>query len=151
MRTDTAPRRRAIRDLLSESDVETQEELRERLAAAGFDVTQATISRDLDAVGAVRVKQNGHSVYRLGEDRADDGARAALTAAFDEFVERTAISGTLLVLRVPPGAAHLVAGRIDGAALDGVLGTVAGDDTILVVTDEGVGASRVLMDIEGKS
>ena len=151
MRTDTAPRRRAIRALLSNSEIETQEDLRELLVAEGFEVTQATISRDLDAVGAVRVRENGHAVYRLGAGVADDGARTALTAAFDEFVESTAISGTLIVLRVPPAAAHLVAGRIDGAALDGVLGTVAGDDTILVVTDETVGAHKVLTDIEGKS
>jgi transcriptional regulator of arginine metabolism len=112
-------------------------------------VTQATISRDLDAVGAVRVKENGHSVYRLGAGESDDEARAALTAAFDEFVESTSISGMIIVLRVPPAAAHLVAGRIDGAALAGVLGTVAGDDTILVVADETIGADKVLTDIEG--
>jgi transcriptional regulator of arginine metabolism len=149
MRTDTAPRRRVIRSLLSDSEIETQEDLRGLLAAEGFEVTQATISRDLDAVGAVRVKENGHAVYRLGAGDADDGARAALTAAFDEFVTSTAISGTVIVLRVPPAAAHLVAGRIDGASLDGVLGTVAGDDTILVVADESAGARKVLTDIEG--
>ncbi len=149
MRTDTAPRRRAIRSLLSGSEIETQEDLRELLASEGFEVTQATISRDLDAVGAVRVKENGHAVYRLGVGQADDGARAALTAAFDEFVESTSISGTIIVLRVPPAAAHLVAGRIDSAALKGVLGTVAGDDTILVVADESIGPRRVLTDIEG--
>lgn len=151
MRTDTAPRRRAIRALLSDSEIETQQELRELLVAEGFDVTQATISRDLDAVGAVRVKDNGNAVYRLGVGQVDDGARAVLTAAFDEFVESASISGTLVVLRVPPGAAHLVAGRVDGAGLNGVLGTVAGDDTILVVADEAVGAHEVLKDIEGKS
>jgi transcriptional regulator of arginine metabolism len=149
MRTDTAPRRRTIRALLSGHEIQNQEDLRERLMSEGFEVTQATISRDLDAVGAVRVKENGHSVYRLGIEGSDDEARAALTAAFDEFVESTSISGTIIVLRVPPAAAHLVAGRIDGADLKGVLGTVAGDDTILVVADEKLGARKVLTDIEG--
>jgi transcriptional regulator of arginine metabolism len=90
-------------------------------------------------------------VYRLGVEGSNDEARAALNAAFDEFVESTAISGTIIVLRVPPAAAHLVAGRIDGAAPVGVLGTVAGDDTILVVADETIGARKVLTDIEGSN
>lgn len=151
MRADTASRRRTIRALLGMSKIETQQDLGEHLASEGFVVTQATISRDLDAVGAVRVRENGHTVYRLGEGEAPDEARAALTAAIDEFVESTSISGTIIVLKVPPASAHLVAGRIDGAALGGVLGTVAGDDTILVVADESIGALKVLADIEGMS
>ena len=149
MRTDTAPRRRAIRSLLGASEIETQEDLREQLKEQGFDVTQATISRDLDAVGAVRVRENGHAVYRLGVGDVDDGSRAALTSAFDEFVESVSTSGTIIVLRVPPSAAHLVAGRIDGARVEGVLGTVAGDDTIFVLADESVGTGKVLANIEG--
>jgi transcriptional regulator of arginine metabolism len=149
MRTDTAPRRRTIRALLGASEIETQEELRKQLNAKGFDVTQATISRDLDAVGAVRVRENGHAVYRLGVGDVDDGARAALMSAFDEFVESVSISGTVIVLKVPPSAAHLVAGRIDGARVEGVHGTVAGDDTIFVVVDESLGTEKVLANIEG--
>ena len=149
MRADTAPRRRAIRSLLGGSEIETQEDLREQLRAQGFDVTQATISRDLDAVGAVRVKENGHAVYRLGVGEVDDGARAVLTTAFDEFVESVSTSGVIIVLRVPPAAAHLVAGRIDAAGVEGVLGTVAGDDTIFVVADESLGTTKVLANIEG--
>jgi transcriptional regulator of arginine metabolism len=149
MRTDTAPRRRVIRSLLGVSEIETQEDLREQLKDQGFDVTQATISRDLDAVGAVRVRENGHAVYRLGVGDVDDGARVALTSAFDEFVESVSTSGTIIVLRVPPSAAHLVAGRIDGARVEGVLGTVAGDDTIFVVADESLGTEKVLANIEG--
>jgi transcriptional regulator of arginine metabolism len=149
MRSDTSTRRRAVRSIIDSVDIETQEDIRTRLAERGFEVTQATISRDLDAVDAVRVKVNGHSAYRLAVGNDDDGSRAALTSAVDEFVHSIAISGNLIVLRVPPGVAHLVAGRIDGASVDGVLGTVAGDDTIMVIADEAIGAETVSARIEG--
>jgi transcriptional regulator of arginine metabolism len=125
--------------------------IRDALRARGFDVTQATISRDLDAVGAVRVRVGGKLLYRLGTAVQDDEKMTALYDAVDEFVETISISGTLVVLRVPPGVAHLVASRIDAADLDGVLGTVAGDDTILVVADENVGPQSIAARIEGKT
>lgn len=149
MRADTLTRRRTIRSMLASTTIQTQAEIKRHLAERGFDVTQATISRDLDAVGAVRVKADGQSVYRLGEVSDDDDSRAALYAAFDEFVESIAISGNLIILKVPPGAAHLVASRVDGAAIEGVLGSVAGDDTILVIADEIVGAEGVSARLEG--
>ncbi|KAA3639031.1 MAG: arginine repressor [Armatimonadetes bacterium] len=135
--------------MLASTPVETQAEIRRLLADHGFEVTQATISRDLDAVGAVRVKADGHSVYRLGDGSDDDASRTALYAAVDEFVESIAISGNLIILKVPPGAAHLVASRVDGADIEGVLGSVAGDDTILVIADEIVGAESVSARLEG--
>jgi transcriptional regulator of arginine metabolism len=76
-------------------------------------------------------------------------ARAALAAATDEFVESVMITGPRVVVRVPPGAANLVAGRIDAAGLAGVLGTVAGDDTIFIAVDESTEAAAVAADIEG--
>lgn len=149
MRQNTAARRRAIRSMLTERDIETQAELQDLLAERGFDVTQATVSRDLDAVGAIRTKLNGRTVYRITSSSEPDEERVALTAAIDEFVESMAISGHLIVLKTPPGAAHLVAGRIDGADIDGVIGTVAGDDTVMVIADERVGAEKVSSRIEG--
>lgn len=149
MRQDTASRRRAMRSMLATTEVETQAELQELLVAQGFDVTQATISRDLDAIGAVRIKVNGRSVYRMATSDQQGEERAALTAVIDEFVESVAVSGHLIVLKTPPGAAHLVAGRLDAADIDGVVGTVAGDDTVMVIADERVGAAKVSKRIEG--
>ena len=151
MRSDTQTRRRTIRGILASSEVETQAMIRDALRARGFDVTQATISRDLDAVGAVRVRAGSKLLYKLGTAVQDDEKLSALLDAVDEFVETITISGTLVVLRVPPGVAHLVASRIDAADLDGVLGTVAGDDTILVVADEAVGPQTIAARIEGKT
>ncbi|MCL1599028.1 MAG: arginine repressor, partial [Actinomycetia bacterium] len=126
MRGSTEARRRLMRSLLDGSDVSSQAELRDALAVEGFEVTQATVSRDLDAVGAVRVKANGSVVYRVGhEDLTTE--RVALFQAVDEFVESVVTSGNIVILKVPPGAAQFVASRIDAAAVEGVLGTIAGD------------------------
>ena len=142
MRAETESRRRRVRSILVAAPVSTQAELRDALAAEGFDVTQATVSRDLDAIGAERVR-NGHGVvYRLGS--SDTSAeKTALFQAVDEFVLSVAVSGNLVVMHVPPGAAQFVASRIDAATVDGVVGTIAGDDTILIVADAGVGAEVI--------
>ena len=148
MRGETDTRRRHLRALLASRDVETQAEIRQALAADGFEVPQATVSRDLDAIGASRVRTNGHHVYRLAPSEVSE-ERTALFAAVDEFVETITTSGNLLVVKVPPGAAQFVASRIDAAQVDGVLGSIAGDDTILVVADERIGAAEVMNRLEG--
>ena len=149
MRSDTETRRRHIRNLLLGAEVTSQAEIRGMLAAQGFDVTQATISRDLDAIGATRVKSDGRTVYRLLTDDATDEDRTALHEAMDEFVAAMVISGNLIILKVPPGAAQFVASRIDSAAIDGVLGSIAGDDTILVIAEEGEDPRTITQRLEG--
>ncbi len=152
MRSDTSERRRHVRTLLATSHISSQSELQVLLANEGFQVTQATISRDLDAVGAVRLTVDGTFRYSLAPDRgsAGDGALKELHEAVDEFVESFITSGNLILMKVPPGAAQLVASRIDAALIPGALGTIAGDDTILVVVDEGVGAREVSHRVTGR-
>jgi transcriptional regulator of arginine metabolism len=116
---------------------------------AGHDVTQATISRDLEAIGAVKVREDHVARYRIQDPAEMRRARAALAAATDEFVESVTVTGPLVVVRVPPGAANLVAGRIDSAGLAGVLGTVAGDDTVFIAVDESTQAAAIAAEIEG--
>ncbi|GMQ98454.1 MAG: arginine repressor [Acidimicrobiia bacterium] len=142
MRADTEARRRTMRSLLGQTDIVNQAEILDALADSGYDVTQATVSRDLDAIGAVRVKDHGSFVYRLGGLDVT-AQRAALYQAVNEFVETVVTSGNLVVLSVPPGAAQFVASRIDAADVKGVVGTIAGDDTIVVVASEMVAASEV--------
>lgn len=149
MRSDTDTRRRHVRNLIASDEVANQATIQEVLAREGFEVTQATISRDLGAIGATRVKIDGRTVYRLVERESTDADRAVLHEAMDEFVESIAVSGNLLVLKVPPGAAQFVASRIDAASIDGVLGSIAGDDTILVVVDDTQEASAVSERLEG--
>lgn len=149
MRADTQTRRRHIRDLVRTSDVTSQEVIREALSQEGFEVTQATISRDLDAIGATRVRDGQRTVYRLEDAGGTDEGRVAMFEAMDEFVTSSVASGNLIVLSVPPGAAQFVASRIDAADVDGVIGTIAGDDTILVVAAQEVAAPTVIQRLEG--
>ncbi|MCL1588594.1 MAG: arginine repressor [Actinomycetia bacterium] len=148
MRAETESRRRLMRSILAKEPVASQAELRDALAGGGFDVTQATVSRDLNAIGAGRVKNAAGVVYRLGP-AGTDAEKASLFQAVDEFVMAVGVSGNLVVLHVPPGAAQFVASRIDAANVDGIMGTIAGDDTILIVTDAEVGADTISQRVQG--
>jgi transcriptional regulator of arginine metabolism len=148
MRAETESRRRFMRSILVKESLSSQAELCDALAAGGFDVTQATVSRDLDAIGAARVKNGQGVVYRLGPADTDP-EKLALFQAVDEFVTAVGVSGNLVVLHVPPGAAQFVASRIDAAHVDGIMGTIAGDDTILIVADEVIGAEQVSQRVQG--
>jgi transcriptional regulator of arginine metabolism len=137
---NTAARRRAIRRILSSGMMSSQTELVSVLVGEGFEVTQATVSRDLKALGASKVRgMDGVSFYRLGMDSGED---VDLARTLAEFAGEIRSSGNLVVIKTPPGAAQVVAGAIDRASLDLVLGTVAGDDTVLVVAD-GAGGDRL--------
>lgn len=146
----TAGRRRLIRKLLTEGDIPSQAKLVELLEAEGFPVTQATVSRDLDALGAIKIRDSAGSVrYNLtpGSQQLSE-AETRLRRVVNDFVEDMAVSGNLVVMRTPPGAARLVAGSIDRAKLEGVLGTVSGDDTLVIVTEESVGGAAIAARIE---
>lgn len=139
-------RRRMMRQLLADGAVTSQKQLAEALAEAGFAVTQATVSRDLDALGAVRVKSDDNGPhYEILDDRfAFRPGIESAARAMSEFAQSIAASGNLVVVHTAPGAAHLLASALDGAGIDDVIGTVAGDDTIMIVAAEGVsGASLV--------
>ena len=138
-----------MRRLVTTEAIESQGQLRRLLVHAGHDVTQATISRDLEAIGAVKVREDQFARYRIQDPAEMRRARAALAAATDEFVESVTVTGPIAVLRVPPGAANLVAGRIDSAGLAGVLGTVAGDDTVFIAVDDSTEARAIAAEIEG--
>jgi len=140
----TEARRRLVRRVLADEVIHNQEELRHLLTNHGYAVTQATISRDLDAVGAVKTADGGrYAIVADGGQRDRDRALAEVRHALDEFMVSLAVAEPLVVIKVPPGAAHLVASRLDQAGVAGVLGTVAGDDTLLVVADAAVGAAEV--------
>ncbi len=138
---DRARRRQRLIELLHEGLQGTQDEIGERLAADGFKTTQATISRDLEDVGAVRRHEGHRTVYGLPERNGPPtgiGKRI-----FGELVRDVATSANLVVVRTYPGMAPTVAAVLDQAELAGILGTIAGDDTVLVVADERSGGKRV--------
>lgn len=151
MRTGTETRRRRLRGLIAEREISNQRQIVNLLADEGFTVTQATVSRDLDAIGATRTRRQGTPRYELADPGRRDERMTALHDAMTEFTLSITASANLLVLKVPPGAAQFVASRIDAAPVDGVLGSIAGDDTILVVTAEGHDPAAIIQRLEGTS
>jgi len=129
-------RQRRIVQLLRRQQISSQEELADMLARNGEKVTQATLSRDLEELGAVKVRENGRVVYRLPE--APPSGDEWLRRMLEEFALEVGSSGNLVVVKTPPGGANAVARALDNAGIKDVIGTVAGDDTILVVCREGV-------------
>lgn len=123
-------RQRAIADLIRNQALASQEELAERLAAQGFAVTQATISRDLEQIGAVKARRDGHLSYALPETARPASPR--LAAVFREWVQSVEPAASLVVIKTPPGSAHLVGVALDQSALPEVSGTICGDDTIFI-------------------
>ncbi len=134
-----AGRQARIVALLSAHSVHSQTELAGLLAEEGIEATQATLSRDLEELGAVKLRgaDGGAGAYVVPEDgspvRGVSGGTERVTRLLGDLLVSTDSSGNLAVLRTPPGAAHYLASAIDRAALPYVVGTVAGDDTILVV------------------
>jgi transcriptional regulator of arginine metabolism len=135
-------RQARITELVSTMAIRSQTELAKLLAAEGIEVTQATLSRDLDELGAVKLRgaDSGAPVYVIPEDgspvRGVQGGTARLAKLLAELLVSADSSGNLTVLRTPPGAAQFLASAIDRAALEEVVGSIAGDDTVAVIARE---------------
>jgi transcriptional regulator of arginine metabolism len=152
-----AARHQRIADVLGRSVVRSQADLAGLLSDDGFSVTQTTLSRDLDELGAVKVRTaDGSLVYAVpGEGGgavptpASDAVAIAdrLRRRCEDLLVSVDASANLVVLRTPPGGAQFLASAIDHSLLPGVIGTVAGDDTILLVTDEATGGARIARDL----
>ncbi len=138
-------RQHRIARLLEQHAVSSQGQLVELLAADGVVATQATVSRDLEDMGAVKVRvPGGELVYAIPELPTEQFApEDHLRRVFSDWVVDAASSLNLVVLRTPPGSAHVVASALDRARLEDVVGTVAGDDTIFVVASERVGGAAL--------
>lgn len=131
-----------VAQLLSGRRFSSQEELARALGRAGVHVTQATLSRDLRSLGvAKRPDAGGHSVYELPGPAHEALDRERQLLDLRAFVNEVRTAQNLGVVKTPPGHANAVARAIDLAAFDGVVGSVAGDDTVLVVTQD-AGAAR---------
>ena len=163
--TKTA-RHARIADILAREQVRSQEELADLLERyAGVHVTQATLSRDLDELGIVRLRSGGALVYALPEEPGGPGSHpggpgsagarvagsesphdARLARYLGELMTSAEASANLVVLRTPAGAAQFLASVIDHAALPAVLGTVAGDDTVLLIARDPAGGDALAAD-----
>jgi transcriptional regulator of arginine metabolism len=123
--------------------VANQHDLVELLGQHGYAVTQATVSRDLAAVGAVKEVGPAGERYVLGAVGEEGPETEALRRLLGDFAVSIVASGSLVLVKTDEGAAPAVGRALDRAALRGVLGTVAGDDTLLVVADEAVGGKAL--------
>jgi len=131
--------------ILEEHAVTSQDQLVDLLAADGVVASQVTVSRDLEELGAVKVRMaGGDTVYAIPELPKDRVApESHLKRVLGEWLVEVAHSANLVILRTPPGSAHVVGSALDRAGLPDILGTVAGDDTVMVVTSERVGGETV--------
>jgi transcriptional regulator of arginine metabolism len=136
--TTKVQRQSAVARLIGDHEVTSQPELLDLLAAEGIEATQATVSRDLDDIGAVKVRvPSGNTVYAIPEFAPDRLAPAdQLRRVMGEWVAEVASSANIVILRTPPGCAHVVASALDRSRVEGLLGTVAGDDTLMCVSAE---------------
>ncbi|WP_033341045.1 arginine repressor [Catenuloplanes japonicus] len=154
--TTRTARHARIVELIREKAVRSQTELAELLAGDGVQVTQATLSRDLEELGAVKVRgtAGGPAVYLIPEDgtpviRQAEQAPARLLRLLRELLTGSDASGNIAVLRTPPGAAQFLASALDRSGLPDVVGTIAGDDTILVVAREPFGGPALADKLSG--
>ncbi|GMA51559.1 arginine repressor [Alicyclobacillus contaminans] len=132
-----------IKEIISQRDIETQEELVQALEEEGFHVTQATISRDIKELQLIKVVgSNGRYKYAIPAASVPVSPDAFLRRLSDVFVS-LARAGNLIVLKVLPGNAHAIAAMLDAMGPREVLGTLAGDDTLLLVTPDDAAAEHV--------
>lgn len=145
-----AARQHQIRVVLGSQIIRSQAELAEALTQRGVTVTQGTLSRDLVDIGAIRVRDDtGQMSYQLPDDAqttAPETTETRLSNLCKELLLAADGSGNIAVLRTPPGAAQFLASAIDQARLETVLGTIAGDDAIMVVTRAVDGGQSVARD-----
>ncbi len=138
-----AKRQQAILRLVAGERLGSQEEIRARLSAVGIEATQSTISRDVEELGLARVGGHGGTRYVVPGKGTSPQSVALLRRLLDEFALSMIRADHGLLVRTPPGAAAALAEGIDRAELSGIAGTIAGDNTILILGREGVGPSTV--------
>jgi transcriptional regulator of arginine metabolism len=136
-------RQQAIARIIERQQVSSQPQLVDLLADEGITATQATVSRDLDDLGAIKVRvPGGATVYAVPEFVPERVAPVdQLRRVMGEWVADVSHSANLVIVRTPPGCAHVVASALDRSGLEGLLGTVAGDDTMMCVATEALGGA----------
>lgn len=153
MSTGKAQRQHRITKLLADQAVTSQGQLVDLLADMDVVATQATVSRDLEELGAIKVRvPGGATVYAIPELPTEQVApEDHLRRVLGEWLVELDRSGDLVLLRTPPGSAHVVASALDRSGMTNLIGTVAGDDTLLAIAVEGSGAqlSKQLADLAG--
>jgi transcriptional regulator of arginine metabolism len=144
--TNLSARRAKAISLIQSGVIHSQSDLVSALKKNGYRVTQATASRDLEEIGAVRARnKDGESIYQIN-DSADD-ALSRINPVPSKLILSVDHSANLAVIHTPPGAAQFVASSLDHANLTGVIGTIAGDDTIILVSKKATGGAQLAKEL----
>jgi transcriptional regulator of arginine metabolism len=150
--TNRASRLALIQEIITSNDVSSQGEIVSLLAQKGVTVTQATLSRDLEILGAVKISKGPSGLcYAIPDDGTGtpitkDASR--LSRAMSELAASVDFSGNIVVVRTSPGAASYLASTIDRSGLESIIGTVAGDDTVMLVTRDPAGGATVCQELQ---
>jgi transcriptional regulator of arginine metabolism len=147
--TSKVQRQQTIARIIAEHAVTNQPMLLELLDDEGIEATQATVSRDLEDLGAVKVRvRKGETAYAIPDFAPDRIApQDQLRRVLSEWVAEVEFSEPMVIIRTPPGCAHVVGSALDRSRLKGIIGTVAGDDTLLCVAEAKYGAKRLANDL----
>jgi transcriptional regulator of arginine metabolism len=145
MSSVTARRAKAI-SLIKSGKISSQSDLVKELKKAGFPVTQATASRDLEELGAVRSRAvNGEALYTIAD--SDDDSIARSMPLPSDLILSVEASANLAVIRTPPGGAQFLASSLDHSGITSIIGTIAGDDTVLVVSRKAAGGAELAREL----
>lgn len=145
MSNAVARRSKAI-SLIKAGKISSQGDLVRELKKAGYSVTQTTASRDLEEIGAVRSRgADGEALYSISE--SDDGSLARSMPLPADLILSVEASGNLAVVRTPPGGAQLLASSLDHSGIKSIIGTIAGDDTVLVVSRKASGGAELAKEL----
>jgi transcriptional regulator of arginine metabolism len=144
--TNVSARRAKAIALIESEVIHSQSDLVAALKKSGYRVTQATASRDLEEIGAVRTRgKDGESVYKIND--SSDDALSRINPVPSKLILSVDHSANLAVIHTPPGAAQFVASSLDHAHLTGVIGTIAGDDTIILVSKKPTGGAQLAKEL----
>jgi len=133
-----------LKKIISEQEVSDQIQLLNQLKNSGIQTTQATISRDLQELNVVKVRvKPGHYKYEILEKASEGNLREQLRVVFDNFVDEIKSTNNLIVIKTAPGNANSVAVIVDRLEVPEILGTIAGDDTMLVIVDTDENRKRI--------
>jgi transcriptional regulator of arginine metabolism len=144
--SSVAARRAIAIKLIKAGKISSQSDLVKELKRAGFVVTQATASRDLEEIGAIRGRDSkGLARYLISE--SDDQSIARSMPLPAELIISVEASGNLAVVRTPPGGAQFLASSLDHSGIASIIGTIAGDDTVLVVSRKASGGSELAKEL----
>lgn len=144
--SSVAARRAKAISLIKSGAIHSQQDLVKQLKKSGFAVTQATASRDLEEIGAIRGRSSdGESTYIISGD--GDQSLARTMPMPSDLIISVEASGNLAVVRTPPGGAQLLASSLDHSGIKEIIGTIAGDDTVLVVSRKATGGGQLAKEL----